>query len=86
MVDVTVAAVAKRPEVIRLVFTLDLTKGMRGRRRGRVENGTVEMFGSYLDKGNMSDERWAINPGAIQVRRSILEMDARWSRTQWKIQ
>lgn len=56
MIDVIVVAVTKGPEVVCLVFPLDLAKSMCRRRRGGIEDGAVEMFGFDLDVQNTSDE------------------------------
>lgn len=48
-IDVIIIAVTERPQVICLVFPLDLTKSVRGRRGGSIENGVVEMLGFDLD-------------------------------------
>lgn len=48
-IDVIVIAVTKRPQVVHLVLPLDLTKSVRGRRRGCIENGVVEMSGFDLE-------------------------------------
>ena len=60
MIDIIVVAVTKGPEVVCLMFPLDLTKGVCRRRGGSIENGIVEMFGFDLDVKNISDKRHSV--------------------------
>ena len=57
MIDVFIVTVAERPQVVCLVFPLDLTESMRGRGGWGIENGVVEMLGFDLGVCEILDRR-----------------------------